>query len=102
MLVNSSTSTVVDGTGYTLAYTVTESQGEEEPGGRKEYGIRCVLFTGEAAIAEEEVRHISPNYEMVCRIKEKLINNQVFPVHIRDIIEDLLIIEQEVECRYAF
>ena len=102
MFLNSSTSTMVDGTGYTLEYTVTENQEEEEPGGITEYGIRCVLLDGESTVSEEEIRGISPNYEFVCKMLHKLIGNQVFPVHIKDIISDLLVAEYEVECNYVF
>ena len=77
---NSGTSVRVDGTGYTLEYAVTESRGEEEPGGIEEYGIRCVLFAEGKSVSEEEIRHISSDYGLMCRLLEKLIKNQVFQI----------------------
>ena len=99
---NSGTSVRVDGTGYTLEYAVTESRGEEEPGGIEEYGIRCVLFAEGKSVSEEEIRHISSDYGLMCRLLEKLIKNQVFPVHVKDVIEDVLFVEYEVNGAYAF
>lgn len=95
MLSVESVRTKVVGTGYTIEYAITQNGEEEEPGGLGEYGIRCKLYESETAVALEEVKGITINRERVKRIVDILEKHQVFPAHVRDVIEDFLIIEFE-------
>lgn len=95
MFLNNSISTKVDGTDYTIRYSITENEAEKEIGLPTEYGIRCTLFCKGSEVSREEVMHISPNSKRVYQMLLKLVRNQVFPVHLRDVLEDLLVLEYE-------
>lgn len=102
MLSRWSVSTEVEGTGYKIEYLITQNGEEEEPGELTEYGISCKLFEAETAIALEEVQGISTEFDRVEKIFNTLLRNQVFPAHLKEIIEDLLVIEFDEERSYAF
>lgn len=99
MLLMERVSTKVEGTGYTLEYAITQKgEGEEEkPGGPVEYGIRCSLYELEAAVASEEVKGITSEWDIIKKFFHILEKNQVFPAHLREIIEDLVVLEYEEE-----
>lgn len=93
--------TKVDGTGYTIEYVITQ----EEKGGNEndaEYGICCKLYEAEDTVAVEEVKGITSERSLITKILFILEKNQVFPVHLREIIEDLLILEYDEKKIPAF
>lgn len=102
MLLRDSINTEVTGTGYMIEYTIIQDTGEEEPGELPEYGICCALFKENETVSSEEIKCITPDYKKVQDMIQKLVRNQVFPVHLRDVIEDLLIIEYGEEGILAF
>lgn len=95
MLLRESVRMQVSGTEYIIEYVITHNGEEEEPGERDEYGIQCKLYESEVAIAQEEVKGITSEWERVKKIVGILEKNQVFPAHLRDVIEDLLVLEFE-------
>lgn len=96
MLFFENAKTEIGGTEYSIEYAITKEAGEEESDGQAEYGIRCELFEREASVHAEEVKGITADTEMMKKLFRKIVKNQVFPVHLRDVIEDLLIEEHEV------
>lgn len=103
-MLGNSTNMEVANMEYTIAYTITQNVGGKNAEEVPQYGIRCELLSGETTVSSEEISEITPSYEKVCSILQKLEKNQVFPAHLRDVIEDLLMIEYTVinQSRLAF
>jgi hypothetical protein len=78
---------------YTLEYELLQSVNpyfEEYP--LVEYGIRCKLFDNEHhLLSEENVKHITPNENVIKELVQKLVLNKVFPVHLLDVVSDELV-----------
>lgn len=93
--------TKVDGTKYTIEYVIIQGEkGENE--NSTEYGICCRLYEAEDTVDVEEVKGITAEKGLITKILSVLEKNQVFPVHMREIIEDLLILEYEEKIVSAF
>ena len=45
---------------------------------------------GECVISREEIQCITPEYSDICRMVEILERNQVFPVHLKEIVCELI------------
>ncbi|MBE5961112.1 MAG: hypothetical protein E7256_06940 [Lachnospiraceae bacterium] len=57
-----------------------------------EYGIECRLFNSEGQfISDSTVAHISPDQRFVVGLLHTIALNKVFPVHLLDVVEDLLL-----------
>ena len=68
-----------------------------------EYGITCVLYGGENEIvSSEEIKCITPNFSKVNELVAILKRNQVFPVHLKEVICDLLEQESGNNGEFAF
>ena len=68
-------------------YLIEESKmyyNEENP--RNSYGIEIIRDDKEIGI----VKDITINKEVALEIIDKIVDNQVFPVHLLDVVEDLL------------
>ncbi len=92
-MLGNSANTEVANTEYTIMYTITQNADEKDV---PQYGIRCELLRGKTTVSLEEIREITPSYEKVYAMLKKLQKNQVFPAHLRDVVEDLLILEYGV------
>lgn len=91
MLLLHSTKTAVDGTDYIVEYTILKKLSDYPEKNIFEYGIRCVLFRGEGnVVSMEEIQCITPEYADICRMVEILERNQVFPVHLKETVCDLI------------
>lgn len=95
MLLVEGVSAKVEGTGYTIEYAITQKGEEEEPGKPREYGISCKLYELENTVDSEDVMGITSEWGTIKKMLYILEKNQVFPAHLREIIEDLLILEYE-------
>jgi hypothetical protein len=62
----------------------------EDHGAAVAYGIRCQEIPAEGANVCHEVHNISTRPDFVKRLVEHLINYEVSPVHLIDIINDYL------------
>lgn len=87
-------STIVAGTGYRIEYEITRPA-EKMQEHLAAYGICCRLFDTEGMVASEHVKEITSERGLVTKFVRILEKNQVFPVHVREVIEDLLILEYE-------
>lgn len=79
---------------YVLKYSITQ-KAEDETDGIEGYGIRCSLYESEKLLDWKEVYGITTERYRIEKFLRILEKNQVFPVHIRDVIEDLLVMEFE-------
>lgn len=95
-----SMSETVKGTEYSIQYDMLKESSEVNEA-LEEYGISCVLFKNGMELERRKSCGISPDYKKVYYMMEKIAANQVFPVHLRDVIEDLLIKEYSMENRIA-
>lgn len=86
-------STKVEGTGYRIEYEVMQEEKRRER--LVEYGICCRLFEAEQPVLSEKVKGITTRQCLILKFVRILEKNQVFPAHLRDVIEDLLILEYE-------
>ena len=56
-----------------------------------EYGIRCTLCDLRGGlIDEEDIPCVSPDFNLVRRVTNLLAKHQVYPVHLFEILDDLL------------
>ena len=56
-----------------------------------EYGIKCVLCDRRGRqMDEKDVRCVSPNFHLVNQLTHILANYQVYPVHLLEILDDLM------------
>jgi len=94
MLVHKEAKEEIRGTKYVMKYIITQET--EAPGQTPEYGIRCELFNDGEPVSEEEVKKITTEFTVLQRLFRKIVKNQVFPVHLRDVVENLLVEEYEV------
>ena len=77
--------------GYSVAYTITQDTCKYGESTLLEYGISCILFGKDhKRISSEEVRCITPDFIKITEIVRILKKHKVFPVHLREIICDLL------------
>ena len=100
MLVHKEAKEEIRGTKYVMKYIITQET--EEIGHTPEYGIRCELFNDEEAVSAEEVKKITTDLTVLRQIFRKIVKNQVFPIHLRDVVEDLLVEEYEVRKNIDF
>ena len=57
-----------------------------------EYGIECRLFdNNEQLLSDSTVAHISPDQRYVVRLLHTIALNKVFPIHLFDVVEDLML-----------
>lgn len=77
---------------YIITYTITENMNlDSNEQTLLEYGIECSLsHIQEEPISSDSIRCISPDYETVFQIVQILRNHQVFPVHLHEIVIDLI------------
>lgn len=76
---------------YFLTYTITRNRNfrlEEEM--VYEYGMECFLQKGGEQIAFESIDCISPDYEKVFYLVQTLKRFQVFPVHVKEVLGELM------------
>ena len=96
MLLISTDTTKVAGTDYIVEYTILKKLSNYTPGDFFEYGIRCVLYGKEKKVVSmEEIHCITPDFLKILEIEEILRRNQVFPVHLKEIVSDLIEIQLE-------
>ena len=96
MLQIRTTNTEVEGTDYIVEYTILKKLSNYTPGEFFEYGIRCVLYgAGKKMVSMEEVPCITPDFSKIEEMERILSRNQVFPVHLKEIISEL--IEMQLE-----
>lgn len=95
MLLMHNANTKEGGVEYAVEYVITKERKEREDVGVTEYGIRCDLYKSEKLVDSEEVNGITTEECRIEKFLQILEKNQVFPVHLKDVIEDLLIIEFE-------
>ncbi|MGN0506285.1 MAG: DUF6514 family protein [Lachnospiraceae bacterium] len=89
LLLNSTESCTV--AGYSIAYTITQDTCNYGDSTLLEYGINCILFgKGRKRVSSEEVRCITPDFTKISEIVRILKKHKVFPIHLREIICDLL------------
>ena len=81
---------------YEVSYNLTYSLNTEfEEYELWEYGIQCELRDcNKQIISTAEVKNISNNYDYVMGFIQKITTYKVFPIHLMDVISDLL----EEEC----
>lgn len=88
---------MINTNGYVLIYNITYSMNpcyEEET--VWEYGVECSLYDStDALISSAHVSHISPDRDFVLRMIQILTSGEVFPVHLFDIVSDLLVTMNE-------
>lgn len=89
------TSEKVSGTDYRVEYEILQSTKKREESPEAEYGISCKLFKGKKTVDWEFVDGITTQKARVERFLHIIRRNQVFPAHLRDVVEDLLIMEFE-------
>ena len=94
MLLVNSTCTKEREENYVLKYAKTNEA--------EEYGIRCCLYNAEKLMDLKEVKRITTEEYRIEKFLQILEKNQVFPVHLNDVIEDLLIMEFEEKREIAF
>ncbi len=87
-------STKVEETAYRIEYEVIQQE-EQSKEHLVEYGICCRLFEAEKMISSEKVQRVTSKQCLITKIVQILAKNQVFPAHLREVIEDLLILEYE-------
>jgi len=83
--------------GYVLIYNITYSMNPNyEEDTVWEYGIECSLYDSfDALISSAHVSHISPDRDFVLSMVQILTRTEVFPVHLVDIVSDLLVTMNE-------
>lgn len=72
---------------YRLEYFIIEN--EELLRDKTTYGIE-IIKTGIDSMEENRVQDITTIEEKIKSISEKLITNKVFPIHLQDVIENLI------------
>lgn len=85
----------ISGTDYRVEYEILQSTKGGEGSPETEYGISCKLFKGQKLVDWSEVERITIQKNRAERFLHIIKINQVFPVHLRDVIEDLLVLEFE-------
>ncbi len=100
MLLANSTCTKESEANYVLKYSITEE--DDETGEAAGYGIRCSLYVLEKLVDSNEVNGITTKKHRIEKFLQILKKNQVFPVHLKDVIEDLLIMEFEEKKELSF
>lgn len=81
---------------YEISYNLTYSLNSEfEEYELWEYGIQCELRdSNKDIVSTAEVKNISNNYDYVMEFIQKITTHKVFPIHLMDVVSDLL----EEEC----
>lgn len=82
---------------YVLIYSITYSMNPcYEEGTVWEYGIECSLYdSADVLISTSHVSHISPDRDYVLHMAQILTREEVFPVHLLDIVSDLIVSLEE-------
>lgn len=82
---------------YVLIYNITYSMNPSyEEDIVWEYGIECSLYdTSDELVSTAHVSHISPDRDFVLSMLRILTREEVFPVHLLDIVCDLLVTMNE-------
>lgn len=77
---------------YELLYSLTHSINVLfEEFELKEYGISCILYNKDKEVlSTAEVKHISSNLKTVLDLVDLIKHYKVFPVHLLDVVSDLL------------
>ena len=77
---------------YTVVYHITKNVNTIEPNLLLfEYGVHCAAYHLDGTLSsEDEVKCVSPNLFKVQALVNILACYHVFPLHLRDIISDLL------------
>ena len=80
---------------HILYYSVSKHRNEVyEEAELYEYGIKCALCDLRGRLMDEEDIHcVSANFNLVRQITNILVRNQVYPVHLLEILDDLLVRE---------
>lgn len=78
---------------HILYYSVSKHRNEVyEEAELYEYGIKCALCDLRGRLVDEEDVHcISSDFNLVRQITNILAKNQVYPVHLLEILDDLLV-----------
>lgn len=64
-----------------------------------EYGIHCELFNDQhVLLSEAQVRHITPDEDLIHSLVDTMIQHKVFPVHLLDVVSDELMKCLDFEC----
>lgn len=77
---------------HILYYTVSKNlNAAYEDGEVYEYGIRCALCDHRGHMVDvEDVSCVSANFNFVHRLTNILAKHQVYPVHLMEILDDLM------------
>ncbi|MBO5353835.1 MAG: hypothetical protein J6J42_10895 [Lachnospiraceae bacterium] len=103
MLRMHSTQTLVEGTSYTVEYTITKNASDYELEEICEYGISCSLYgENQEIVSSEEIKCITPNFARINEMVHILKRNQVFPVHLKEIVCELLEQDNGTDGEFAF
>ncbi len=103
MLRMHSTKTLVEGTSYTVEYTITKNASGYELEELFEYGISCILYgESQEIVSSEEIKCITPSVARVNEMVRTLKRNQVFPVHLKEIVCELLESDGGSDGEFAF
>ena len=80
---------------HILYYSVSKHRNEAyEEAELYEYGIKCALCDLRGRLMDEEDVHcVSTNFNLVRQLTNVLAKNQVYPVHLLEILDDLLMRE---------
>jgi len=100
MLLGDSTGEQEEVENYMVRYFVTQYR--KEKSNITEYGIRCILYEAGRITDISEVNAITTEQSRIEEFLQIIKRNQVFPVHLKDVIEDLLISEFEEENKIIF
>jgi len=81
---------------HILYYTVSKHLNTAyEDGELYEYGIKCALCDKRGRLMDEaDVACVSPSFNRVRQLTNILVKHQVYPVHLFEILDDLLNREQ--------
>ena len=77
---------------HILYYTVSKHQNTVyEEGELYEYGIRCALYDLRGRLMDvKDVACVTPDFKLVHQLVDILARNQVYPVHVLEILDDLM------------
>lgn len=80
---------------YEIEYTIMQHTEMGENGKYTAYGIACRLYKKGYVVDSEVLQNITAKKQRIEKFYEILSRNKVFPVHLRDVVEDLLFLELE-------
>lgn len=84
---------------YTITYTILKNRNLcDGQRAKYEYGIKCTLLGADGEIiSSDAVKCVTPRFEKICDLVRTLKLHQVFPVHLREIICDLIEVQLNKE-----